>query len=30
LLLLVGMLIVFMLWPYYSYTFRFDPEDLLS
>ena len=29
-LLLVGMLIVFMLWPYYNYTFRFDPEELLS
>jgi hypothetical protein len=30
LLLLVGALIVFMLWPYYSYTFRFDPEELLT
>jgi len=26
LLFLVGALIVFMLWPYYDYTFRFDPE----
>lgn len=26
----IGGLISFMLWPYYSYTFRFDPEDLLS
>lgn len=29
-LLLVGALIVFMLWPYYNYTFRFDPEELLA
>jgi hypothetical protein len=29
-LFLVGMLIAFMLWPYYNYTFRFDPEELLS
>lgn len=26
----VGALIVFMLWPYYNYTFRFDPRDLLK
>jgi hypothetical protein len=26
----VGTLIVFMLWPYYNYTFRFDPEELLA
>jgi hypothetical protein len=25
----IGALIVVMLWPYYNYTFRFDPEDLL-
>ena len=25
----IGGLIVFMLWPYHRYTFRFDPEDLL-
>jgi hypothetical protein len=30
LLLLVGASIVFMLWPYYNYTFRFDPEELLA
>lgn len=30
LLLLIGALIAFMLWPYYNYTFRFDPEDLLA
>jgi hypothetical protein len=30
LLFLVGGLIVFMLWPYYNYTFRFDPEELLA
>jgi hypothetical protein len=30
LLFLVGALIVFMLWPYYNYTFRFDPEGLLA
>jgi len=29
-LLLIGALIVFMLWPYHSYAFRFDPEDLLK
>ena len=29
LLFLVGALIVFMLWPYYNFTFRFDPEQLL-
>lgn len=25
-----GALVAFMLWPYYSYTLRFDPEELLS
>ena len=30
LLFLVGALIVFMLWPYYNFTFRFDPEELLA
>jgi len=30
LLFLVGALIAFMLWPYYNYTFRFDPEELLA
>jgi len=30
LLFLVGALIVFMLWPYYNFTFRFDPEQLLK
>src|SRR5262245_30944512 len=29
LLLCIGVLAVFALWPYYSFTFRFDPEDLL-
>jgi hypothetical protein len=26
----IGTLIAFMLWPYYNYTFRFDPEELLN
>jgi hypothetical protein len=30
LLVLLGASIVFMLWPYYNYTFRFDPEELLA
>jgi hypothetical protein len=30
LLFSIGALTVFMLWPYYNYTFRFDPEDLLT
>jgi hypothetical protein len=30
LLFLVGGSIVFMLWPYYNYAFRFDPEELLA
>lgn len=30
LLFLIGALVVFMLWPYHNYTFRFDPEDLLD
>jgi hypothetical protein len=30
LLFLVGALIAFMLWPYYNFTFRFDPEELLT
>ena len=25
----VGVLIVFLLWPYHDYRFRFDPEELL-
>jgi len=29
LLFSIGGLIVFMLWPYHQYTFRFDPEELL-
>jgi hypothetical protein len=29
LLFIIGALIVFMLWPYHSYKFRFDPKDLL-
>jgi hypothetical protein len=30
LLLALGVHIVFLLWPYYQYRFRFDPEDLLK
>lgn len=30
LLFSIGGLIVFMLWPYYQYRFRFDPEELLD
>lgn len=30
LLFLIGVLTAFMLWPYYNYTFRFDPEELLD
>ena len=30
LLVAVGALVVFMLWPYYNFTFRFDPEQLLE
>jgi hypothetical protein len=26
----IGTLIVFMLWPYYNFTFRFDPRELLA
>jgi len=26
----IGILTAFMLWPYYNYTFRFDPEELLN
>lgn len=29
LLFLIGALIVFMLWPYHRYSFRFDPEELI-
>jgi hypothetical protein len=29
LLFAIGGLIVFMLWPYHRYSFRFDPEELL-
>ncbi len=30
LLLVLGGLIVFLLWPYHNYSFRFDPQDLLD
>jgi uncharacterized membrane protein len=30
LLFTVGATVVFMLWPYYNFTFRFDPQDLLD
>jgi hypothetical protein len=30
LLFVLGALIVFMLWPYHNYRFRFDPAELLS
>ncbi len=30
LLVAIGGLAVFLLWPYYNLTFRFDPEDLLA
>jgi hypothetical protein len=30
LLFVIGVLTAFMLWPYYNYTFRFDPEELLD
>jgi hypothetical protein len=30
LLFAIGALAVFLLWPYYNLTFRFDPEDLLG
>ena len=30
LLVAIGSLAVFLLWPYYNITFRFDPEDLLA
>lgn len=30
LLLSIGALLCFMLWPYYNYTFRFDPEELIK
>src|SRR5262245_21645876 len=30
LLVAIGALAVFLLWPYYNLTFRFDPEDLLA
>ncbi|MER9876035.1 hypothetical protein [Mesorhizobium sp. M0195] len=29
LLFLIGLLVAIMVWPYYNYTFRFDPEKLL-
>jgi hypothetical protein len=29
LLLSIGVLIALMVWPFYNYTFRFDPEELL-
>ena len=30
LLFFIGALVAFMLWPYHNYTFRFNPEELLS
>jgi hypothetical protein len=30
LLVAIGSLAVFLLWPYYNLTFRFDPEDLIT
>jgi hypothetical protein len=30
LLVAIGCLAVFLLWPYYNFTFRFDPEVLLA
>ena len=30
LLLAIGALVVFVIWPYHNYTFRFDPEQLLA
>jgi hypothetical protein len=30
LLVAIGTLSVLLLWPYYNFTFRFDPEDLLA
>jgi len=30
LLFAIGILAVFLLWPYYNLTFRFDPEDLIA
>jgi hypothetical protein len=30
LLFAIGAVAVFLLWPYYNLTFRFDPEDLLA
>src|SRR5262245_35190298 len=30
LLVAIGSLAVFLLWPYYNLTFRFDPEDLIA
>jgi hypothetical protein len=30
LLVAIGSLAVLLLWPYYNFTFRFDPEDLLA
>jgi hypothetical protein len=30
LLLVIGGLIVFLLWPYHNYRFRFDPQELLE
>lgn len=29
-LFVVGVLITLIVWPYYNYTFRFDPEELLG
>jgi hypothetical protein len=30
LLVVIGGLIAFLLWPYHNYTFRFDPQELLE
>jgi hypothetical protein len=30
LLVAIGALAVFLLWPYYNLTFRFDPEELIA
>jgi len=30
LLFLIGSLVVFLLWPYHNYVFRFDPQELLD
>jgi hypothetical protein len=30
LLVAIGALVVFMLWPYYNFSFRFDPQELID